>query len=157
MPVSSKPRKKSVGNPKAQETTAIRWDELREPIENCELILGTLSAAIYQATQPCRLRLTQNKRDEFVALSTSTNKDLTELQTELTTIKNSITPMYGKEVDEQSILLQYNYGMSLMNILERASDILRPDVARLSQLRVEGMENQIRFVNSVKSQGATEA
>ncbi|MFE3952543.1 hypothetical protein ACFX2L_25135, partial [Escherichia coli] len=69
----------------------------------------------------------------------------------------SITPMYGKEVDEQSILLQYNYGMSLMNILERASDILRPDVARLSQLRVEGMENQIRFTNSVKSQGATEA
>ena len=44
MPVSSKPRKKSVGKPKAQETTAIRWDELREPIENCELLLGTLGA-----------------------------------------------------------------------------------------------------------------
>lgn len=138
MPSSSKPRK---AKPNRNGPKRITWDELREPVDKCQAALSAMALQIAASCAPGTLLLTPSDRDEFQALKTSCNKDLTELQTHLDDVARHIKPRYGHLVTENDLIEQLNFGETLMTLLQRAQLVLGPDVTRLTALRNQGIAN----------------
>lgn len=138
MPSNSKTRK---AKPNRSGPKRILWDELRDPVDKCQAALSTMALQISSACAPGTLLLTPSDSEEFQALKTSCNKDLTELQAHLNDVSSHIKPRFGQVVTENDLIEQLNFGDTLMTLLLHAQQVLSPDVTRLCGLRNQGLIN----------------